>query len=165
MHAIISLYHGKTDEDAKYIFFLEIIYVILTSFMKASIAITLLQWAKKKFHIYVLWAAIVIDVIICLVVVFYFLLQCRPISYAWLFINPSVKGTCLPASGQILVGFALSGTTVSLDMIFLFIPFFMLSGRGVNSRLKLYIYGLFGLGVLCVLGAPCLSFEHANEII
>jgi rhodopsin domain-containing protein len=33
-------------------------------------------------------------------------------------------------------------------MLFLFIPFFMLKGRGVNNRLKLYIYGIFGLGVL-----------------
>lgn len=51
-------------------------------------------------------------------------------------------------SGEILIGFALSGTTVSLDMLFLFVPFFMLSGRGVNKRIKMYIYAIFGLGVL-----------------
>jgi hypothetical protein len=51
-------------------------------------------------------------------------------------------------SGQILIGFALSGTTVSLDMLFLFVPFFMLSGRGVSTRVKMYIYAIFGLGVL-----------------
>jgi hypothetical protein len=140
---------GDTDEVAlKWIFFLEIIYVLLTSVMKASLAVTLLQWARKKIHIWLLCTAIVIDVVICLVVVLYFLLQCQPVSYAWRFIDPTVKGHCLPESGQILVGFALSGTTVSLDMLFLFVPFFMLAGRGVNSRLKLFIYGIFGLGVL-----------------
>jgi hypothetical protein len=116
--------------------------------MKASLAISLLQWAKKKLHIYLLYSAIVIDVIICLVVVFYFMLQCQPISYAWLFIDPTVKGTCWPMSGQILIGYALSGTTISLDMLFLFVPFFMLSGRGVSMRVKMYIYAIFGLGVL-----------------
>jgi hypothetical protein len=118
--------------------------------MKASLAISLLQWAKKKLHIYLLYSAIVIDVIICLVVVFYFFLQCQPISYAWLFLDPTVKGTCWPMSGQILIGYALSGTTISLDMLFLFVPFFMLSGRGVSMRVKMYIYAIFGLGVLYV---------------
>ena len=118
--------------------------------MKASLAISLLQWAKKKLHIYLLYTAILIDVLICLVVVFYFFLQCQPISYAWLFLDPTVKGTCWPMSGQILIGFALSGTTISLDMLFLFVPFFMLAGRGVSMRVKMYIYGIFGLGVLFV---------------
>jgi hypothetical protein len=118
--------------------------------MKASLAITLLQWAKSKVHIYLLHAAIVIDAIICLVVVEYFLVQCSPISYTWEITNPLAKGTCLPTSQQIVVGFALSGTTVSLDMLFLFVPFFMLHGRGVNSRLKMFIYGIFGVGVAFV---------------
>jgi hypothetical protein len=39
-------------------------------------------------------------------------------------------------------------------MLFLFIPFFMLKGRGVDNRLKLYIYGIFGLGVLYVPPPP-----------
>ena len=132
----------------QYIFFLEVIYVILTSVMKASLAITLLQWARKRLHIWLLSAAIVIDVIICLVVVLYFLLQCQPISFAWRLTDPNAKGHCLPETGQIFVGFALSGTTVSLDMLFLFTPFFMLAGRGLNKRLKMYIYGVFALGVL-----------------
>jgi hypothetical protein len=116
--------------------------------MKASLAITLLQWAKKRWHVWILWVAIGIDAVICTVVTLFFLLECQPISYAWRLIDPTAKGRCLPPTTQIYMGFALSGTTVSLDMIFLFIPFFMLSGRGVNQRLKLYIYGLFGLGVL-----------------
>lgn len=118
--------------------------------MKASLAITLLQWAKVKWHIYMLQAAILIDALICIIVVEYFLVQCAPISYTWELIDPTKKGVCLPATQQIAVGFALSGTTVSLDMIFLFAPFYMLRGRGVNKTLKMYIYGIFGLGVLYV---------------
>jgi len=118
--------------------------------MKASLAITLLQWAKSRVHVMLLQAAIVIDAIICLVVVEYFLVQCAPISYTWRLIDPTAKGTCLPASQQIVVGIALSATTISLDMLFLFVPFFMLRGRGVHSRVKLFIYGIFGLGVVYV---------------
>ncbi|KAE9368272.1 hypothetical protein N431DRAFT_381593 [Stipitochalara longipes BDJ] len=138
----------EVSNALKFIFFLEIIYVILTTVMKASLAASLLQWAKKKSHIYLLYLAIFLDITICTVVVLYFLLECKPISFKWEFINPLKKGTCLPANGEILVGFALCSVTISIDMLFLFIPFFMLKGRGVNNRLKLYIYGIFGLGVL-----------------
>lgn len=132
----------------QYIWFLEVIYVILTSIMKASIATTLLQWAQKKVHIMLLWAAIVIDALICLVFVFYLIFQCKPVSYAWTFLDPKTKGHCAPFTGQLYMGYALCIVTITLDMLFLFVPFFMMAGRGIGSRLKLYIYGIFGLGVL-----------------
>jgi len=116
--------------------------------MKASIATTLRQWAKVKSHVYLLWASIVIDVMITLAFIFYLLLQCTPISYAWTFIDPTIKGKCAPVTGQLYMGYALCITTIGLDMLFLFLPFVMLKGRGVNSTIKLYIYGIFGLGVL-----------------
>lgn len=116
--------------------------------MKASIATTLLQWAQKKVHIILLWSAIVIDALICLVFVFYLVLQCQPISYAWSFVDPTSKGHCAPFTGQLYMGYALCIVTISLDMLFLFVPFFMLSGRGVSKTLKRYIYTIFGLGVL-----------------
>lgn len=145
-HTIAAGLNGIKN-SLKFIFFLEIIYVVLTSIMKASLAITLLQWAKVKWHIYMLQAAILIDALICIIVVEYFLVQCAPITYTWELLDPTKKGVCLPMTQEIAIGFALSGTTVSLDMIFLFAPFYMLRGRGVNSRLKMYIYGIFGLGV------------------
>lgn len=135
----------------KYIWFLEVIYVILTSIMKASIATTLLTWAKSKVHIYLLWTAIALDTIICLVVTFYIVFQCSPVSYAWTRIDPTVKGTCQPFTGQLYMGYALCIVTISIDMLFLFVPFFMLKGRGVSSRIKTYIYSILGLGVLWVL--------------
>lgn len=116
--------------------------------MKASIATTFLQWAKSKFHIYLLWAAIAVDFTICSVVTFYIIFQCTPVSYIWTFVNPAIKGHCKPITGQIYMGYALCITTISLDMLFLFLPFFMLRGRGVNARIKKFIYGIFGLGVL-----------------
>lgn len=107
----------KLTMTRQYIFFLEIIYVVLTSVMKASLAFTLLQWAQNKVHRALLWTAIALDATICLVVVFYFLFQCQPISYAWRLLDPTVKGKCLPINGQIFVGFALCAVTVSVSSI------------------------------------------------
>lgn len=115
--------------------------------MKASLAVTLLQWANKKVQIYLLRTAIVLDAFICIVVVEYFLVQCAPISYSWEFLNPLKKGVCLPMDQQIIVGEVLSVVTISIDMLFLFVPFFMIKGRGLNPRLKMYIYAIIGAGV------------------
>lgn len=116
--------------------------------MKASLAITLLQWARSKVHIFLLKAAIFIDFVICIVIVEYFLVQCAPISYTWELLDPTKKGVCLPAPQQLAIGEALSVTTITLDMLFLFVPFFMLRGRGVNIRVKLAIFSIFGLGIV-----------------
>jgi hypothetical protein len=123
--------------------------------MKASLALTLLQWARQKPHIQLLLrAALAIDCIICLIVVEYLLVQCAPISYAWHLTDSAATGTCLPASQQIIVGQALAGTTILLDMVFLIVPFFLMRGRGVSRRARMYVYGIFGLGVACV-SPPC----------
>ena len=45
------------------------------------------------------------------------------------------------------MGYALCIVTITLDMIFLFLPFFMMKGRGVNRVIKGVIFGIFGLGV------------------
>lgn len=83
--------------------------------MKASLALTLLQWARKKSHIWLLWAAIIIDAITMVWVMLFFLLECQPISYAWQLIDPTKKGKCLSPTIQIYVGIALSGTTISVS--------------------------------------------------
>jgi hypothetical protein len=83
--------------------------------MKASLAASLLQWAKKRSHVYLLYLAIFLDIAICTFVVLYFLLECKPISFKWEFINPLKKGKCLPANGEILVGFALCSVTISVS--------------------------------------------------
>ncbi len=116
--------------------------------MKVSIAITLRQWTRQKVIIWLLKLSIVIDFLISVAFVIFLLAECQPISHAWRFIDPTAKGKCLPFIAQVYMGYALYITTISLDMLFLVGPFFMLKGRKVNSRLKGYIYAIIGLGVL-----------------
>lgn len=132
----------------KYIFFLEMIYVILTSFMKVSIAITFLQWTKSRLMVGLLRTSIFLDFAISAAFVIFLLVQCQPISYAWRLTDPTAKGKCLPFTLQLYMGYALSIVTISLDMLFLFGPFFMMHKSGINRRLKFYIYGIINLGVL-----------------
>ncbi|CAG8954993.1 hypothetical protein HYFRA_00008682 [Hymenoscyphus fraxineus] len=139
---------AKFRESLKYLFFLEIIYVILTSAMKVSIALTFLEWTKNKFLRTLLWISIFLDFAISAAFIGYLLLQCKPISYAWELTDPTKKGTCLPLDGQLYMGYALSFVTILLDSLFLIAPWFMLRNSGLNQTIKLYIYGIWGLAVL-----------------
>lgn len=114
--------------------------------MKGSIAITMMQWTRKK-HPWLtklLIASIFMDVIISTIFTLYVIFQCQPISHAWELAKP---GKCLDFKGQLYMGYALSAVTLLLDILMLTSPIIILYGRGVNRRLKCYIFGLFGLGI------------------
>ncbi|CZS99088.1 hypothetical protein WAI453_008381 [Rhynchosporium graminicola] len=141
----------KITEVLKMIWFLEIIYVILTSVMKGSIAVTMMQWTKNRILIWMFWGSIAMDVIISSIFTFYVIFQCTPISYAWQMLDPKVKGKCLPFKGQLYMGLALCFVTLSLDILLMVSPFIMMKGRGINKHLKNYIYGIFSLGIFATI--------------
>lgn len=136
------------SDSLKWIFLLEFFYLFLTTVMKASIAITFLQWATSRTQKWILWGAIVADLGIGSVAGVYTVLQCTPINYSWLRFDPTRKGTCRDPGEIIKAGYALCIITVTLDMLFLTLPFIMLKHYKPNSRVKLYIYGILFLGVL-----------------
>ncbi|KAK2030341.1 hypothetical protein LX32DRAFT_586817 [Colletotrichum zoysiae] len=135
----------------KAIFFLEIIYVVLTSAMKGSIALTFIRLSRSRVLNIMFWASIVMDVLISAAFIIYLLVQCKPIDYAWRMLEPSAKGKCLPLEGQVYMGYALCIVTAILDVLLLVSPWIMMRGRSLNSRLKKYIYGIFGLGILATI--------------
>ncbi|GJC80055.1 hypothetical protein ColLi_02893 [Colletotrichum liriopes] len=135
----------------KVIFFLEIIYVVLTSAMKGSIALTFIRLSRSRVLTLLFWVSIALDVLISAAFIIYLLVQCKPVSYAWRLLDPTAKGKCLPLTGQLYMGYALSIVTATLDGLLMISPWLMMRGRGLNSRLKLYIYGIFGLGILATI--------------
>ncbi|EFQ36797.1 hypothetical protein CGRA01v4_13193 [Colletotrichum graminicola] len=135
----------------KVIFFLEIIYVVLTSAMKGSIALTFIHLSRSRVLTLIFWVSIAMDVLISAAFIIYLLVQCKPIDYAWRMLDPAAKGECLPLQGQLYMGYALCIVTAMLDAMLLISPWIMMRGRGLNMRLKLYIYGIFGLGILATI--------------
>ncbi|KAK2036548.1 hypothetical protein LZ31DRAFT_615152 [Colletotrichum somersetense] len=135
----------------KAIFFLEIIYVVLTSAMKGSIALTFIRLSRSRVLNIMFWVSIAMDVLISAAFIIYLLVQCKPIDHAWRMLEPTAKGKCLPLEGQLYMGYALCIVTAMLDVLLLVSPWIMMRGRGLNSRLKKYIYGIFGLGILATI--------------
>ncbi|CAL3972264.1 hypothetical protein PZA11_004573 [Diplocarpon coronariae] len=145
-HTALATIPGITSV-LKAIWFLEIVYVILTSVMKASIAITMMRWTSSRVLKLLFWGSIGMDVLISSIFTFYVIFQCTPISYAWEMLNPKIKGKCLPFTGQLYMGLALCFVTFALDVLLMTSPFIMMKGRGLNKILKRYIYGIFSLGI------------------
>ncbi|KAF6798824.1 hypothetical protein CSOJ01_12621 [Colletotrichum sojae] len=135
----------------KALFFLEIIYVVLTSAMKGSIALTFIHLSRSKILNSLFWASIGLDFAISAAFIIYLLVQCQPIDFAWRMLEPAAKGKCLPLTGQLYMGYALSIVTAVLDILLMVSPWIMMRGRGLNPRLKMYIAGVFGLGILATI--------------
>lgn len=146
--AVLQLGVKNVSDSLKWVFFLEFFYVFLTTVMKASIATTFLQWATTRTQKWVLWGSIVVDFAIGAVVSVYTILQCTPIDYSWRRLDPTAKGICRDPNEIIKVGYALCIVTVTLDMLFLTMPFIMLKHYKPNPRVKMYIYGIVGIGIL-----------------
>jgi hypothetical protein len=138
----------NVSDSLKWVFFLEFFYVFLTTVMKASIATTFLQWATTRVQKWVLWGSILVDFSIGSVVMVFTDLQCTPIDFSWRRLDPTAKGTCRDPNEIIKFGYALCIVTVTLDMLFLVMPFVMLRHYKPHSRVKMYIYGIIFIGVL-----------------
>jgi hypothetical protein len=139
---------SHVSDSLKWIFFGEFFYVFLTTVMKASIATTFLQWASTKAQRWVLWGSIAVDFAIGGIVGVYTCLQCGPINYSWERFDSTAKGSCRDPKEIIKVGYALCVVTVTLDVLFLIMPFVMLRSHKPSPRVKMCIYGLVFIGVL-----------------
>ncbi|TQN67046.1 hypothetical protein CSHISOI_08396 [Colletotrichum shisoi] len=135
----------------KVLFFLEIIYVVLTSAMKGSIALTFIHLSRSRLLTSLFWVSIAMDFAISAAFIIYLLVQCKPIDYAWRMLDANAKGTCLPLTGQLYMGYALSIVTAALDILLMVSPWIMMRGRGLDPTLKRYIYGIFGLGIFATI--------------
>ncbi|EPE33650.1 hypothetical protein GLAREA_06663 [Glarea lozoyensis ATCC 20868] len=138
----------NVSDSLKWIFFLEFFYVFLTTVMKASIATTFLQWATTRVQKWILWGSIVVDFAIGGVVSVYTVVQCTPISFSWERLDPAAKGMCRDPNEIIKVGYALCFVTVTLDILFLVLPFVMLRHYKPSPRIKMCVYGIIFIGVL-----------------
>jgi hypothetical protein len=139
---------NHVSDSLKWIFFGEFFYVFLTTVMKASIATTFLQWATTKAQRWLLWGSILVDLAIGGVVGVYTCLQCGPINYSWERFDPAAKGSCRDPKEIIYLGYALCVVTVTLDVLFLVLPFVMLRSYKPSPRIKMCVYGLVFIGVL-----------------
>lgn len=130
------------------IWFLENIYVVLTSCMKVSIALAFIDFSTKKWLVWAFRLSIVLDFLISAVFVIYLIAQCQPVEFAWTQLAGAKGGHCLPIVNQLYLGYALSFVTLALDTLFLTTPWFLMKGRNLTPRVKAGIYTLYAFGLM-----------------
>lgn len=123
-------------------------YVLDMMFIKLSIGIFLLRIATQKRYRYTIWASIVIVAIWSLVLFFWNLLQCDPISAQWdyrLLENP--ENHCVSPQAIVDAAYALSVMTILSDWLYALLPIPMVWNVKMTKQAKATVVLILGLGI------------------
>ncbi|KAF1947568.1 hypothetical protein EJ02DRAFT_392089 [Clathrospora elynae] len=134
-------------EGVKYLHLAELAYFVLSCTTKLIVASMLLRLGEDRRHLQMIWASIIINICVCSGIWFYFLFQCSPISYAWKQADPTAKGKCLDPNILVILGYCISAVSISLELFYAIIPWFMFWKLQMKRSEKLVLMCLLSLGL------------------
>lgn len=125
-------------------------YALTTAFTKTAIGVMLLRIVRQtRRYIYLIWASIAINLVLCTLVFFFCLFQCQPISYSWRQIIPTEKGSCgISPDTIVTLGYVLSVDSIVLDFFYAILPGFIFWNLQMRMSEKVVLITLMGLGIL-----------------
>jgi len=115
--------------------------------LKASIAIMLLRLTVNQIHRWIIWICLGVTEIYGLFFFFLFVLQCRPSSYFWTQYTGG-KGKCIDPQITVNATYAYSAISCLSDWIFAILPCFMVWNLKMNSRTKVSVALILGMGAM-----------------
>ncbi|KAI8625124.1 hypothetical protein F5Y19DRAFT_272758 [Xylariaceae sp. FL1651] len=117
--------------------------------IKLSIGLFLLRLAVQKRYKYILGISIVVVGVWSLVLFFWNLFQCSPVSAQWdytiLASNP--KSHCVSADEVVSAAYALSALTILSDWLYALIPIPLIWQVKMTPQAKLTVIAVLGLGI------------------
>ncbi|KAH6656126.1 hypothetical protein BKA67DRAFT_535020 [Truncatella angustata] len=125
-----------------------LMYAMTMILSKVSIGCLLLRVAARRLHTWIIYGAMAITVVTCLVFFFVTIFQCAPISFFW---NKNQDGTCVSMDVIIGLAYLYSVCSVFTDFTFALLPAWIISGLQLNMRTKLALIPLMAMG--CVASA------------
>ena len=126
------------------------LYLWSSAVAKISIALALLRLTVRRLHRIILWTIIGVVIAIGLMFWFILLLDCRPISYFWLRVDPTQTGTCQPIRVLLAIAYLYSGITIFCDLTLGILPMFLIWRLQMNDRTKIALGGVLSLGAVYV---------------
>jgi hypothetical protein len=126
----------------------ELFYTVLTCSTKLVIATMLLRLVPSRRYTWILWISMVINVAVSVSLFLVFLLQCKPIAYAWRQIIPTAKGTCSDLAMIVNIGYLVSAVSIALDFLYAILPGFMFWDLQMETKKKVVLIGLMSMGLL-----------------
>jgi hypothetical protein len=128
--------------------------------LKFSIAIFLLRIAVARTHRVIIWVTTVILEVYGAVYFFLFVLQCRPSNYFWTQYTGG-KGSCINPNTTVIATYVYSGISCAADWTLGIIPIFLVWNLQMNSRTKVSVALILGLGAMY--GTPSAIRAYANQ--
>lgn len=127
------------------VYICEILYVITIGLVKVSILLFYLRvFPLRPLHL-ASWTMICYCVAGTLAFLLVTIFQCHPIAYIW---NKDIKGgTCVNFNA---VAWANAAINIQQDLLIIFLPVNALRRLQLNSRKKIGMYAMFGVGGLLV---------------
>lgn len=114
-------------------------------FSKISIGIFLIRIIVEKVHLWLIYVALLINVMSGLAFFLVTLLQCQPVSYFW---DKSQDGTCISAGVIVALTYVYSVFNIICDFIFALLPIVIIQGLNMNKKLKIAIIPLLSMGCI-----------------
>jgi hypothetical protein len=130
------------------------LYIWASAVAKISISVALLRLAVEKSYRVILWSIIGIVTAIGLMFWLVLLFACNPISHFWQRVDGTSTGTCLPMSTLVAIAYFYSSVTIFCDIALGLLPAFLVWKLQMNSRTKLAVGGILGLGAMYVIFRP-----------
>jgi hypothetical protein len=124
------------------------LYIWSSAVTKVSISMTLLRLAVRRSHRIILWAVIALDITIGLMFWLILLLDCNPVSYFWLQVDPRSSGTCLSRDVLLAIAYLYSSLTIVCDLTLGVMPALLVWGLQMNRKTKIALGGILGLGAV-----------------
>ncbi|OQE46764.1 hypothetical protein PENCOP_c001G00809 [Penicillium coprophilum] len=133
----------------------QMLYIWASAVAKISIAVALLRLAIAKSYRVILWSIISVAIAIGLMFWLVLLLACNPIYYFWERVDETSTGTCIPMSTILDIAYFYSCVTICCDVALGLLPAFLVWKLQMNSRTKLAVGGILGLGAIAAVAVIC----------
>ncbi|KXG48375.1 uncharacterized protein PGRI_022450 [Penicillium griseofulvum] len=133
----------------------QMLYIWASAVAKISISVALLRLAVEKSYRAILWSIIGVVTAIGLMFWLVLLFACNPIAHFWERVDGTSTGTCLPMSTLVAIAYFYSSVTIFCDIALGLLPAFLVWKLQMNSRTKLAVGGILGLGAIAGVAVIC----------
>lgn len=110
---------------------------------KISIGLFLMRIIFERIHLWLIYVALVINVLSGVTFFLVTLLQCHPISYFW---AKGQDGKCVTVEAIIALTYLYSSLNIIVDFTFAILPIVIVWGLNMNMKLKIAIIPLLSMG-------------------
>jgi hypothetical protein len=124
------------------------LYIWSSAVTKVSISMTLQRLAVRRLHRIILWAVIALSIGIGLMFWLVLLLDCNPVSYFWLRVDPIYSGECLSREVLLAIAYLYSSLTIFCDLTLGVMPALLVWNLQMNSKTKVALGGILSLGAV-----------------